>query len=489
MSNKYFVGQSVNSIETSKALLPFTKVVIIVGEDGDGNQVVYEAGNDNGRTLEVTNPWGTQAIANDMLARISGYAYKPFSANGAFVPDVAELGDGVTVNGIYSVLAGQDLNFDTLSTSDIEASGEDETANEFGIYKDSTQKNLQRSVNKLTTTFTVELGKIESEIYDPSTGVSRITQNSEAIIAEVQRASGAESLIAQRADSIRLSVSSANGSSTFTLTDNSGTLDTKTLNLTVDAVNVSGTLTASQIDATNLQVSAANVTGQLTASQINTTGLVAESATFTGGIRATSVALDDSNGQIAGTMLLTGSTSVPGARKIYMESAAIELHSAGGDLYFASAAAAIQIKQAIGEISVRGRLVANSDGVYDLGIQGNAWRQVWATDATIHTSDRNKKKDIVYGLEEYDALFDSLKPCHFKFKGSNHDRVHMGMIAQDVEDELTACKIDTMDMGSFVKSWNEAEQDYDYALRYTEFVPLLIWEVQQLKTKVKELTA
>lgn len=74
--------------------------------------------------------------------------------------------------------------------------------------------------------------------------------------------------IDQRLDSITLSVSSSSGSSTFTLKDGSTTLDTQTLNLTVQAVNVSGTLTASQIDATNLHVSAANIDGTLTASQI-----------------------------------------------------------------------------------------------------------------------------------------------------------------------------------------------------------------------------
>lgn len=71
--------------------------------------------------------------------------------------------------------------------------------------------------------------------------------------------STAQSMIDQSIGDITLSVSSSNGSSTFTLKAGQAELSTDTLNLTVNAVNVSGQLTASQIDATNLQVNGANI--------------------------------------------------------------------------------------------------------------------------------------------------------------------------------------------------------------------------------------
>ena len=43
-------------------------------------------------------------------------------------------------------------------------------------------------------------------------------------------------------------------------------------NLHVNAANISGTLTADQIDATDLKVSAANISGKLTANQITAEG-------------------------------------------------------------------------------------------------------------------------------------------------------------------------------------------------------------------------
>lgn len=61
-------------------------------------------------------------------------------------------------------------------------------------------------------------------------------------------------------------------------------IDTK--DLQVLAANVIGTLTAGQIDTTNLQVSAANVTGKLTAEQIDTTYLKVDAANITGSLTA-----------------------------------------------------------------------------------------------------------------------------------------------------------------------------------------------------------
>lgn len=93
---------------------------------------------------------------------------------------------------------------------------------------------------------------------------SRITQNAEAITSEVTRATGAEGTLStridQRLDSITLSVSSSSGSSTFTIKDGSTTLDTKTLDLSVKAVNISGKLTVGQLADGSVVVSSQSST-------------------------------------------------------------------------------------------------------------------------------------------------------------------------------------------------------------------------------------
>ena len=50
-----------------------------------------------------------------------------------------------------------------------------------------------------------------------------------------------------------------------------------------------------------------------------------------------------------------------------------------------------------------------------------------------------------------------------------------------------------MDFAGFIKSpredaeGNTIDGEYDYALRYAEFIPMLIWQVQKLKARAAEL--
>ena len=63
----------------------------------------------------------------------------------------------------------------------------------------------------------------------------------------------------------------------------------------------------------------------------------------------------------------------------------------------------------------------------------------------------------------------------------------MGLIAQDVEECMTACGIDSMELAAFIKSPGEDGSGYDYCLRYGEFISLLIDQVQKLKKRVQKL--
>ena len=114
----------------------------------------------------------------------------------------------------------------------------------------------------------------------------------------VDEIAGAESRItANITEGITLDVSSAEGSTTFKLTYNGAELCTDTLDLSVNAVNITGQLTAPQINATDLHVSAANVDGTLTASQIDATDLHVAAANITGTLTATQI--DATNLQVA----------------------------------------------------------------------------------------------------------------------------------------------------------------------------------------------
>lgn len=112
------------------------------------------------------------------------------------------------------------------------------------------------------------------------------------------------SITATQIDATNLQVAAANITGTLTASQ------INTTGLSVAAANITGKLTATQIDATNLSVAAANITGTLTASQINTANLHVSAANIDGTIAAGT--LSTSKSFAAGGITLTGHTEITG---------------------------------------------------------------------------------------------------------------------------------------------------------------------------------
>lgn len=139
-----------------------------------------------------------------------------------------------------------------------------------------------------------------------------------------------------------------------------------------------------------------------------------------------------------------------------------------------------------GNLSISGSAAPETDGGGQLGYSNNRWSVVYAQTGTISTSDREKKKDISYDLAKYDALFDRLRPACYRMKDGTSGRIHTGLIAQDVEQALSACGLDGSAFAAFVRSPRE-DGGADYGLRYEELTALCIRQIQKLAERVKRL--
>lgn len=137
---KVWVGNAAASLELSRAFEPFTGVTIWYDDE-----LAYQKGNASGRQLELDCPWATEEMAENILAAITGYSYQPYSANGALLDPAAELGDGVTVGGVYSVIATIDTTFDDMCAADISATADEEVDNEYP-YENRTNREMKRKV-------------------------------------------------------------------------------------------------------------------------------------------------------------------------------------------------------------------------------------------------------------------------------------------------------------------------------------------------------
>ena len=258
-----------------------TGVVLHTGLNDNGEEITYSAGNTTGYVIDANCPIGSQLIANNILSslRQRGFRYQPFDADGAIIDPSCELGDNVIVNGVQSIIFSRNTQYGRLARSEIAAPHDEEVDHEF-TYEPRTQREFKResayarsritqteeqislevvratnSEGALSGRITINADNITSEVARATaaegTLSSRISLAADAIMSEVTRATAAEgnlgTRIDQRLDSITLSVTSASGSSTFAIKDGSTTLDTKTLNLTVKAANISGKLTVGQL--------------------------------------------------------------------------------------------------------------------------------------------------------------------------------------------------------------------------------------------------
>lgn len=112
------LGNAAASVQQFPAFEAISRVILKIGGDQG-----YVSGSDTGRTIEIDCAYGSQTMANDLLAQLQGYVYQPMQADDALIDPAAELGDPVEVCGVYAVLAQKDTMWDMLSAADIAAPG------------------------------------------------------------------------------------------------------------------------------------------------------------------------------------------------------------------------------------------------------------------------------------------------------------------------------------------------------------------------------
>lgn len=148
----------------------------------------------------------------------------------------------------------------------------------------------------------------------------------------------------------------------------------------------------------------------------------------------------------------------------------------------------------------RSSFCCTDEGKADLGTSLYVWKDIYADSCSCCTSDRRKKNDIEYGLEEYEELFNLLKPARFRMKNGTSGRIHVGFISQDVEEAMGAVDMDSRGFAGFIKSPVYAGElksgepdtssevvDHNYALRYEEFIALNTHMIQKLMARVSKL--
>lgn len=159
----YNIGKSAEHLEISPEFDQITGVEVY-SKDGDA-EPLFTSGDDTGRILKVVNPWVTsQAMADNILASVEGFEYQPFTAEEALLDPAAELGDGITVNGISSTIFKQEIEFSRLMKSDISAPHDEEVIHEYGGYVTPEERRYAREFDEIRAQLKIAADSISAEV-------------------------------------------------------------------------------------------------------------------------------------------------------------------------------------------------------------------------------------------------------------------------------------------------------------------------------------
>lgn len=570
MDGKFYVGKRAKSITLGLRQNPITKVIL----NGD-DDLVYEAGVEveDGSVLETYVPSATQQMANDILQKVRGFEYQGYTADTAFIKPTIELGDGVTIGGIYTMIANREVAFTPKMSENISAPFEDEANHEYdyqGTYSqeinnrvklgqqyygtrisrkkgleivrtdgeneytrvilnsdqlifktadgsdafyydqnegrfiinnrvniedalDASEKfsslvfdteklqvdlvneieerktsikatadglnlRIDDEVFGLNNTITITANGLQGQISDNADNITSVTATANGLSTQVNGPNGLSSQLSQLKDSITLSVTNGETSSTISLSADG--IETTSVN-----IKFNGMVTFDDLAGTGERVTV------IDGDNITTGSILADYLTLKGLFTVT-----DEDGDIGGFL---GYGQGKSGRKI--TEGLVMLDSSGE---FAAMATTDGAKLSYGSLRnpenqiyvTNKRAVMDADGTL-LDVSSGL---IAATEEISSYSDRRFKNSIDYNLETYKELLMNLRPAKYKFNFAKNDVYHTGFIAQDVEQAMSDLGLRLDDFGGIAYNY-EADR---YYLRYGEFIALLVAVIQEQEKRI-----
>jgi hypothetical protein len=333
----------------------------------------------------------------------------------------------------------------------------DKNVNEISITAkglDARLSNAEGDITQLDTTakgLQVSVSNLDGAITNIKTDVNGIRATVRTKIDATQ----AQSIFDQSAQGFTLAVTSGENGTIFKLNYNGAQIaSTGSIDLYVDAVNIYGTLTATKL-------------------------------------RGGSISIVDDDDNECGTIQTTYASSSD--YKLDISSSAMELFAEDGSLFIASGwdrsnkyHASIEVDGNSEEVQIKGDVIPNSDALYNLGSRNFVWDAIYCSTNELNGSDRNIKNSIEALPEKYVRMLELVEPKRYKLNSGTSGRFHTGFIAQEVEDAMRACGIESKEFAGWAAAKRE-DGNETYFLRYSEFIPILWAKVREQEERLKRL--
>lgn len=293
MSDRINLQRRVSELNKSPQFDSYSKVIIHIDDENE-----ITVGDDYGRTLELTNPFGTQQMAVDLLAKLRGFQYQPYTASGALLDPAAEIGDGIAVKDLYGGMYTRVRTFNHLMKADISAPHDEEINYEYQ-FETPQERKVKRQFGDVRATFAVQAGLIEARVSKTSPEGQISFSWSLTDSAHVWYANGSEVM---RVDSSGLKVKGR-------IEATSGYIGNGTSGFTISARALYNGMTSFGDTTHNgVYVGVDGISLGKGKFKVDASGnLTATSGTFTGNVRAGSIQYGGSNGTFSAAGLTNGS--------------------------------------------------------------------------------------------------------------------------------------------------------------------------------------
>lgn len=333
----------------------------------------------------------------------------------------------------------------------------DKNVNEISVTAKGLDARLSDAEGNITQLDTTAKG-LQASVSNLDGAITNIKADVNGIRATVRTkidATQAQSIFDQSAQGFTLAVTSGENGTIFKLNYNGAQIaSTGSIDLYVDAVNIYGTLTATKL-------------------------------------RGGSISIVDDDDNECGTIQTTYASSSD--YKLDISSSAMELFAEDGSLFIASGwdrsnkyHASIEVDGNSEEVQIKGDVIPNSDALYNLGSRNFVWDAIYCSTNELNGSDRNIKNSIEALPEKYVRMLELVEPKRYKLNSGTSGRFHTGFIAQEVEDAMRACGIESKEFAGWAAAKRE-DGNETYFLRYSEFIPILWAKVREQEERLKRL--
>ena len=438
MSDKYYVGLDITSFSDNGKYKPISRVTLFVDDDNS-----ITAGDDTGLEISASCPHATQEMVNSLLANLKGYQYQAYNAEAANIDPAAELGDGVTLGGLYSSISK--ISDDGFGYSGISAPGETEIDEEFP----DEGPGMQEITRKFTETR------------------SLISKTAEEIRLEVSNEiSGLSSSISVKLDSITSTVNGLDGEVT-SLKQTSSSLESTVQGLNGEVSSITQTL-----EGVAFKSGLADGTTTINGGCI-TTGKILASYIKLGGYMDLYESLDSDDDTLAGRF---GKTTITINGNAF-DATGI---SSNGNVFIGGAGYGFIATESNLEAYAGGNIILHAPSYSGVLTYGKvlAFND---TSIAYSGSDRRLKENINYDVNsKMISLFDALKPVSFRMKNDiKENQDHVGFVAQDV-----VAAVEESGLGNALIA---VDSNGFYALNYGELTAVLTAKIKQLESRLEEL--